>query len=209
MANLAKARNGRCTDEIFTNTCGALSTNDATQYQAMLDLAFELDFDEMGLASPGKFLALPQNTLTRERTKDICRNETFQHVCLACDRRRRGAVERSSLDQRQEFGNGDDQRNPDHPEEQQDSQGREADLLGLLKIERAASSPPRKSSSRATRSSAAALRKRSRQPSARRNTRRTTRRRESPAAVRPQSKGLCDFVSAAWSLEKSTLLIAL
>ena len=36
------------TGEVFTNTRGGLSTNDATQYQALLDLAFELDFGEMG-----------------------------------------------------------------------------------------------------------------------------------------------------------------
>ena len=48
--------------EVFTNARGGLSTNDATQYQALLDLVFEFDFDDMGLALPGKFLMLAQNT---------------------------------------------------------------------------------------------------------------------------------------------------
>ena len=65
------------TGEIFTNTRGGLSTNDATRYQALFDLAFELDFDEMGAALPGKFFMLTQNTHGRGITEDFVGDAQF------------------------------------------------------------------------------------------------------------------------------------
>ncbi len=48
--------------EMFTNTRGGISTNDATRYQGLLDLPLTLDLDKMQLPLPGKFFLLAQNT---------------------------------------------------------------------------------------------------------------------------------------------------
>ncbi len=55
--------------EVFTNASGGLSTNEATQYHALFDLAFELDFDERGSALPGKLFLVAQNTHGRGITE--------------------------------------------------------------------------------------------------------------------------------------------
>lgn len=57
--------------EVFSNTRGGLSTNDATQYQALVDLALELDFEEIGSSLPGKFFMLAQNSHGRGLTEDF------------------------------------------------------------------------------------------------------------------------------------------
>lgn len=57
--------------EVFTNTRGGLSTNDATQYQALLDVALEFDFEAMQTRVPGKFFMLAQNTHGRGLTEDF------------------------------------------------------------------------------------------------------------------------------------------
>ncbi len=57
--------------EVFTNARGGISTNDSTQYQALLDLGFEWDFDENNAAIPGRFYLLAQNTHGRGITTDF------------------------------------------------------------------------------------------------------------------------------------------
>jgi len=57
--------------EVFTNTRGGLTTNDATQYQALVDLALEFDFEAMQSRLPGKFFMLAQNTHGRGLTEDF------------------------------------------------------------------------------------------------------------------------------------------
>ncbi len=57
--------------EVFTNTRGGLATKDATQYQALLDLSIEFDFEAMQLPVPGKFFMLAQNTHGRGLTQDF------------------------------------------------------------------------------------------------------------------------------------------
>ncbi len=57
--------------ELFTNTRGGISTNGATQYQALMDLGFEWDFDEAEFGLPGKFYLLAQNTHGRGITEDF------------------------------------------------------------------------------------------------------------------------------------------
>jgi porin len=57
--------------EVLSNTRGGLSTNDATRYQALFDLAVELDFEEMRSDLPGKFFLLAQNTHGRGITDDF------------------------------------------------------------------------------------------------------------------------------------------
>ena len=57
--------------EVFTNTRGGISTNDATQYQALMDLSLEWDFEEIEWGLPGKFSLLAQNTHGRGITRDF------------------------------------------------------------------------------------------------------------------------------------------
>lgn len=57
--------------EWFTNTRGGLSTNDATRYQALLDLGVEVDLEQLSTLLPGRFFLLAQNTHGRGITKDI------------------------------------------------------------------------------------------------------------------------------------------
>jgi len=58
------------TGEVFSNTRGGLSTNDATRYQALLDLGIEFDLAEMQTPVPGRFYVLAQNTHGRGITAD-------------------------------------------------------------------------------------------------------------------------------------------
>lgn len=57
--------------ELFSNTRGGLSTNDATQYQALLDLGIEFDLAEIQTPLPGRFYVLAQNTHGRGITTDF------------------------------------------------------------------------------------------------------------------------------------------
>ncbi len=57
--------------ELFSNTRGGLSTNDATRYQALLDLGIEFDLAEMPTPLPGRFYVLAQNTHGRGITTDF------------------------------------------------------------------------------------------------------------------------------------------
>ena len=57
--------------EVFTNTRGGLTTKDATQYQALLDLPLECDFEAMQAPVPGKFFMLAQNTHGRGLSQDF------------------------------------------------------------------------------------------------------------------------------------------
>ena len=57
--------------EVFSNTKGGISTNGATQYAALLDLTVELDFEKLGLAVPGRFVLLGQNTHGRGLSEDF------------------------------------------------------------------------------------------------------------------------------------------
>jgi porin len=62
--------------EVFTNTKGGISTNDATQYQALLDLPITIDFNKMNTPLPGKFFLRAQNTHGRGITEDFV-GDTF------------------------------------------------------------------------------------------------------------------------------------
>ena len=57
--------------ELFTNTRGGLSTNDATKYNALLDLAITFDFNAMKVPLPGRFFLLGQNTHGRGLTENF------------------------------------------------------------------------------------------------------------------------------------------
>jgi porin len=57
--------------EVFTNARGGISTNDATQYQALLNIPMAFDFEKMFLPVPGKFFLLAQNTHGRGLTEDF------------------------------------------------------------------------------------------------------------------------------------------
>jgi porin len=57
--------------EVFTNSRGGISTNGATQYQALLDLSMTVDFERMRLPLPGQFFLLAQNTHGRGLTEDF------------------------------------------------------------------------------------------------------------------------------------------
>ncbi len=57
--------------EVFTNTRGGLTTRDATQYQALLDLPLEFDLEAMQAPVPGKFFMLAQNTHGRGLSQDF------------------------------------------------------------------------------------------------------------------------------------------
>ena len=63
--------------EVFTNAKGGMSTRDATQYQALLDLPLTLDFEAMDLPLPGKFFLLAQNTHGRGLTDDYIGDAQF------------------------------------------------------------------------------------------------------------------------------------
>jgi len=65
------------TGEFFTNTHGGLSTNDAFQYLALLDLAVELDFGEIGSPCPGRFFLLAQNTHGQGITEEYVGDAQF------------------------------------------------------------------------------------------------------------------------------------
>ena len=65
------------TGEVFTNTHGGRSTNDATHYLALMDLAFELDFGALGSAVPGKFFLLTQNTHGQGITQEFVGDAQF------------------------------------------------------------------------------------------------------------------------------------
>ena len=57
--------------EVFNNARGGITTKDATQYQALLDLGLQLDFNQTDLPVPGKFFLLAQNTHGRGLTEDF------------------------------------------------------------------------------------------------------------------------------------------
>lgn len=57
--------------EVFTNARGGLSTDDATQYQALFDLPLTLDFQKSRLPLPGRFFLLAQNTHGRGLPTEI------------------------------------------------------------------------------------------------------------------------------------------
>jgi porin len=57
--------------EVFTNTRGGISTRNATQYEGLLDLALEIDFEKSGWHLPGRFFLLAQNTHGRGLTEDF------------------------------------------------------------------------------------------------------------------------------------------
>jgi len=57
--------------EVFSNTRGGISTNNATRYQALLDLAVELDFETVGIPWPGRFVLRGQNTHGRGLSQDF------------------------------------------------------------------------------------------------------------------------------------------
>lgn len=56
--------------ELFSNTRGGISTSGATRYEALLDLPFTVDFEQMQSPLPGKFFLLAQNTHGRGLTED-------------------------------------------------------------------------------------------------------------------------------------------
>ena len=57
--------------EVFTNARGGMSTSDATQYNALLDVAINFDFDVMKVPLPGRFFLLAQNTHGRGLSEDF------------------------------------------------------------------------------------------------------------------------------------------
>ncbi|MEQ9066234.1 MAG: hypothetical protein RLO18_05895, partial [Gimesia chilikensis] len=48
--------------EVFTNAHGGIATNGSTQYEGLLDLTVDLDFEKMKLDIPGRASILFQNT---------------------------------------------------------------------------------------------------------------------------------------------------
>lgn len=48
--------------DVFTNTRGGISTNDATRYLGLLNLRMTADFEKLRLPLPGRFSLLAQNT---------------------------------------------------------------------------------------------------------------------------------------------------
>lgn len=73
--------------EMFTNVRGGLSTNGATQYQALLDLPVALDLEKARLPLPGSFFLLAQNTHGRGLTEHfvgdsqvISNIDSFQNI---------------------------------------------------------------------------------------------------------------------------------
>lgn len=59
------------TGEVFSNTRGGISTNEATRYLGLLDLGLTLDFERTRLPIPGKFHILAQNTHGEGLTEDF------------------------------------------------------------------------------------------------------------------------------------------
>ena len=57
--------------EVFTNARGGLSTNDATKFAGLLDLAVTFDLDAMKVPLPGRLFLLGQNTHGRGLTNDF------------------------------------------------------------------------------------------------------------------------------------------
>jgi porin len=57
--------------EVFTNARGGISTEDATQYQALFDLATTVEFEKLRIPLPGKFFMLAQTTHGRGLTEDF------------------------------------------------------------------------------------------------------------------------------------------
>ena len=57
--------------EVFSNTRGGISTNDATQYQALLNLPVEIDLAATRIPLPGNFFLLAQTTHGRGITEDF------------------------------------------------------------------------------------------------------------------------------------------
>lgn len=58
------------TGEVFTNMRGGLSTNEATQYRGLFDLALTADLEKMGFFTGGKFFLLAENGHGRGLTQD-------------------------------------------------------------------------------------------------------------------------------------------
>ena len=59
------------TGEVFNNTRGGISTNDATQYQGLLDLLMTVDLEQTRIPLPGRFAMLVQNSHGRGLTEDF------------------------------------------------------------------------------------------------------------------------------------------
>ncbi|WP_419194255.1 carbohydrate porin [Novipirellula herctigrandis] len=57
--------------EVFTNARGGITTNGATQYEGLLDLAMTVELDKTQLPLPGRFFLLAQNTHGRGLTEDF------------------------------------------------------------------------------------------------------------------------------------------
>lgn len=57
--------------EVFTKARGGMATNNATRYQALLDLPLTIDFERARFGVPGKFFLLAQNTHGRGLTEDV------------------------------------------------------------------------------------------------------------------------------------------
>lgn len=57
--------------EVFSNTRGGISTDGATQYQALLDVPLSVDFEKTDLPLPGRFFMLAQNTHGRGLTEEF------------------------------------------------------------------------------------------------------------------------------------------
>ena len=57
--------------ELFSNTRGGISTSGATRYEALLDLPFTIDFEQMQSPLPGRFFLLAQNTHGQGLTEDF------------------------------------------------------------------------------------------------------------------------------------------
>jgi porin len=57
--------------EVFTNARGGISTNNATRYEALLDLPISFNFEQMRLPLLGKFFLLAQNTHGRGLTENF------------------------------------------------------------------------------------------------------------------------------------------
>ena len=57
--------------EVFSNTRGGISTRNATQYQALLDLKVGIDFERIGLPLPGRLVLLGQTTHGRGLSEDF------------------------------------------------------------------------------------------------------------------------------------------
>jgi porin len=63
--------------EVFTNTRGGISTNNATRYLGLLDLPIKLDFKMLGLRAPGRFYLLGQHTHGEGLTENFVGDSLF------------------------------------------------------------------------------------------------------------------------------------